>query len=798
MRRARFGGVLLRKLFRDLFARKMMISVIVLIMTVGVGFLITMTSVYRDLDGARANYYRDYRLADFSIAMKRAPESAVQSAKRIFNVSAVRGRISIPTLLELPGVSEPITGLALSLPGERRPILNDVLLRTGVWFSGPNKKEAILNEAFAAANGLRPGDRIKVMLLDQQHDVLVIGTAMSPEFVYMLPPDGGIAPDPARFGVIYMSEDFLQASSDQEGAYNELIGKVFDASPSALDRTLVLLEKELDPWGVPFTTPVQDQPSVRFLRDELTGLRVSSSIMPGIFLGVALLILNVLMNRLVMQQRVIVGTLKALGRSTSSIIRHYLGFGMVIGLLGAIAGSCMALVLQPLYVDLYSIYYALPFLEPHFYPDLHGLGVLVSIAFAALGTINGTLRAARLRPAEAMRPPPPEKGGRVWIENFSLLWGKLSFRWRLVTRAIFRNPFRSSVSIITTIVATALMVTSFMMVDALEYLMDYQFNALMHQDVTVALREPRGFRGPSELRSISGLSQVEPQLTIVCDFVNGARKKRIAVTGLPKQSRLFTPLDAKGQPIRIPSRGLVMTDKLARILDVEVGDTLTLRPLIGRREKVQAPIMAIVESYLGLSAYADIDYLSGLIGEDWVANALLGTTFGDEGWDRMYKELKRRPTIVGISKRERALDQMQSTFGENMGIMLGITVFFSGLIGFGSILNTALVSLSEREREVGTFRVLGYSPGEVAAILRGELVILSLIGIALGLAAGIGLSYLISTAYDTELYRFPVVIKGHRLLEAAVCMGAFMVCAQLIVRRYIGRFDWLTAVKVSE
>lgn len=241
-----------------------------------------------------------------------------------------------------------------------------------------------------------------------------------------------------------------------------------------------------------------------------------------------------------------------------------------------------------------------------------------------------------------------------------------------------------------------------------------------------------------------------------------------------------------------------MTDKLARILDVEVGDTLTLRPLIGRREKVQAPIMAIVESYLGLSAYADIDYLSGLIGENWVANALLGTTFGDEGWDRMYKELKRRPTIVGISKRERALDQMQSTFGENMGIMLGITVFFSGLIGFGSILNTALVSLSEREREVGTFRVLGYSPGEVAAILRGELVILSLIGIALGLAAGIGLSYLISTAYDTELYRFPVVIKGHRLLEAAVCMGAFMVCAQLIVRRYIGRFDWLTAVKVSE
>lgn len=794
----RFGSVLSRKLLRDLWARKVSIVVLVLIMTVGTGGLITMLSVYRDLDGARADYYREYRLADFWIDLKRAPESVIQDVAESPNVASAYGRVAIGALLDLPNLDEPIGGLVISMPEQRRPVLNDLLIRSGTWFSGRDEREAILNDSFAKANGIRPGMRMKILLLDEQHEVLVVGTAMSPEYVYLIPADGGIAPDPARFGVIYMPEDFLQRSADQEGAYNQILGKAFDHSPEALRRTLDVLEESLDTWGVTQTTPLQDQPSVRFLRDELAGLRASARIMPGIFLGVALLVLNVLMTRMVVQQRTTVGTLKALGRSTLSIALHYVTFGMVVGTLGGLSGMALTLWLQPNYVSLYGQYYALPNLRAHFYPDLHFMGMAVSIAFACFGAIRGARHASQLQPADAMRPPPPEKGGKIWLENVGLIWNRLSFRWRLVLRAIFRNPFRSVVGLLTVIVSTALMLTTFNMLAALNYLMDYQFNALMHQDVTVALRDPVGRTSPDEIEDLPGVAAVEPQLNIVSDLINGPYEKRIGVTGLPSNPTMFTPLDDDGNPIVIPPEGIVLTEKLAEILHVQVGDTITLRPLIGRRETVRAPVVSTVQTFLGLSAYANIEYLSRLIGEDYTANSLLAVTYNIENWQPMYDELRERPTVVGVSRRDRALQQMQRTFGETQGMMLGITIIFAGLIAFGSVLNTALVSLSEREREVGTLRVLGYSPGEVAAILRGEQLILSFFGIALGVLAGIGLSHLVAVAYNTELYRFPVVIKPGNLAQAAFYVALFIALAQTIVYLYIRRVKWLDALKIKE
>lgn len=792
------GGVLFKKLLRDLWSHKVSIVIIILIVMIGVGGLVMMASLYRDLVGARDVYYREKRLADFQIDMKRAPESVVAYAASLPNVRETYGRVSLPALLDLPNQSEPISGTVISLPERPRPILNDVFLKTGSWFSGRDNKEAILNDSFAEANGLKPGDRLRVLLLDEQHEVLIVGTARSPEFVYLIPMDGGLAPDPARFGVIYMEEQFLQRAGDLDGAYNQILGMAHDKGATPIDNTLRLIEDKLDAWGVTNATQMKDQGSVSFLDNELQGLRVQSKIMPSIFLSVALLILNVLMSRIVAHQRTTIGTLKALGRSNTQISLHYIGFGAVIGVLGGVAGAVFAHYMQGVMIKLYSQFYLLPDLRPHFYPEFHLLGLVVSVLFASLGTIHGVRQAARLQPADAMRPPPPERGRRIWLERIDFLWSRLSFKWRLVARAIFRNPFRSMTSLFTAFVATALIITQFCMIDALNYLMDYTFKQLAHQDVTINIREPVGPREIGELRKLRGVSSIEPQLNVVCDLVNGPRTKRTAVTGIPPGNVLFTPLDEQGNPIVIPPQGLVMSKKLAEILGVSVGDSLKLRPLIARRETVQAPVVAIVETFMGTSAYADIRYLSGLIGEEQVANTVLGEDFGAGQWEGMNRELKEQRSIIGISRRDRALIQTQKTFGDAQSVALKIMILFAGLIAFGSVLNNAFVSLSEREREVGIFRVLGYTPGEIAAILRGELVILSAIGILFGYAGGIALVNVISLAFNTDLFRFPVVIYPSRLVEGTLYMIFFIGIAQVIVWRYIRGFDWLEATKIKE
>ncbi|MCP3662489.1 MAG: FtsX-like permease family protein [Gammaproteobacteria bacterium] len=793
------SALLLRKMLRDLWQRKGSLLALLVIMAVGVGAYVAMASVWRDLDGARQAYYREYRLADFIVDLKRVPVAEVEQIRALPNIDQLRGRVRQSVLLSLPGEIRPVQGLAISMPADPRPVLNDLLLRSGSWFSGEGEPEVILNHAFAMARGLKPGDRIQVQLLDQQHDMLIVGTAMSPEFVYLIPLEGGFAPDPSRFGVLYASREFLQQSSDLQGAWNQLIGRLHDGSVTPTDNMLKLLKDRLDSWGVTLTTPARDDPSVRYVDDELKGLEVQSRILPVLFLGVAALVLNVLLGRLVVQQRTIIGTFRALGYSPRAITAHYLAYGAVLGLLGGSMGIVLGLWIQGAMLEMYQQFFAIPNLVSHFYPATLFTGLIISLLFSLTGTYRGVRGSARLAPADAMRPAAPELGASILLERLSWFWGVLGFRSRMILRAIFRNPFRSLVSILAAAISTALIFSSLAMVDALDHLIRYEFEKIAHQDVTLHLREPGGLQQiKNEVLTLPGVQQVEPQLNLAADLANGPYEKRVGIQGLPRDNRLYTPLDGVGNPIRIPSQGLILTSKLAEMLRVQPGDYIRLRPLIGRRSEVEALIAGTVETYLGLSAYGDIHYLSGLLGETEAANSILTRQMKGGAIARTAEAIKQRPTVIGMNERLKGLHQLEQTFGETIGAMIGILVLFAGAIAFGSVLNSSLVSLSERQREVGTLRVLGYSPAGVSRIFSDESFLLNLFGLLLGLFLGIGLTYLLSYAYSTELYRFPAIILPRTLIYSGLLVMLFIGIAQWLVFRMIKRLNWLSVLNVKE
>jgi len=426
------------------------------------------------------------------------------------------------------------------------------------------------------------------------------------------------------------------------------------------------------------------------------------------------------------------------------------------------------------------------------------VGVGLALLCGVTGSLFGAWRAARLHPAEAMRPAPPERAGRVLLERWPWLWARIPFRWKMTLRNIFRNPFRGAVSVFAAAVATALVVMTLCMTDSLDYLMRHQFERVSHEDITASLRDPRGVQGAEELRSLPEVALTEGHLAVPVTLTNGSRSKRTGITGLPETLRLHTPLDAEERPVAVPEGGLLLSAKLAELLDVRPGSRVRMRPLIGRRQEVETVVAGVVETYLGLSCYASIETLSRLLGEEPVANLLLlklqpGTDAG-----MVLPELKRRPGVVGLGERTRSLTQMEATFGESMGSMLAIMVFFAGTIAFGSVLNTALVSLGERQRDVATLRVLGYTYPQVAMVFSGESLLLNGIGILLGLAAGVGLTELITLAYNTELFRFPAVVPPMRLVQSALLMGAAVLAAQAIIFRMIARLDWLEVMKLRE
>ena len=791
-------NVLWLKMGRELWQRKGSLASLASITAMGVCLFLAMAANLLDLDRARANFYSSCRLADFNLTMKRAPGWALHTLSEIDNVRAVRGRVNLPIRLELTGVDEPLQGTALSMPPLRQPVIDDFLLRRGTYFTGRNPEEVLINDAFARARGISPGQRLKAVIQGGEYNLLVVGTVMSPEFVYVVPPGSGLTPDPSRSPVLWMPERFLQQAGGLDGAFNEVVGMAKDPSPARVRLTLRQIERRLDSYGVQLALPQEEQSSVNFLANELTELRVNSIFLPVICLGVVALVLNVVMSRLVASQRTVVGTLRALGYSAWSLRLHYLSYGLAVGLAGGLGGLALGWKMQLALMSVYVQYFEIPHLVSTLNPPMIAAALSMSLLFSLAGAAFGVGRALLLEPAEAMRPPPPEKVRAIWLESWPRLWSLLGFQSHMILRSIFRNPFRSLVTMGASFVATALLVETLCMMKAVDYLVDFTFRRTSSQDVTVGLREPIQATAAREVAALGQSGRVEAELSIACDLTRGPARKRVSVTGLGRGFQLQRPLDAQGHAVAIPARGLLLSKKLSEILNVRPGQTVRMRPLLGERREVEVPVTAVVDSYLGLSAYAQRDYLSRLLGEVDVANTLQVSTYHGPPSYAFLSQLRRRPAVLGIEQRSRSLAKIEELLNQSIGTSLGILVLFCGALAFGSVLNTALVSLGEREREVGTLRVLGYTNQEVWLIFTGESYLVNGLGVLTGLAGGVAFARAISHAYNTELFRLPVILDATTLLGAALLMLIFISLAQLVVYRLVVQMRWLDVFKVRE
>ena len=271
------------------------------------------------------------------------------------------------------------------------------------------------------------------------------------------------------------------------------------------------------------------------------------------------------------------------------------------------------------------------------------------------------------------------------------------------------------------------------------------------------------------------------------------------MTGLERGARLTVPRDFAGRPIRVPPVGLVMTRKLAEILRLSVGQSVILRPVKGLRREVAAPLVQIADSYLGLAAYADLEYLSRIIGEELaVTGVQLEVDPTPEVRRRLNRRLKELPALQAVNDRGHVIRNLRETVIQTQVIFIGLIVLFAGVIFFGSLLNASLVNLAERQREVATLEVLGYTPWQVGGHFFRESMLVNLAGTALGMPLGYLLTWLIAFGFNTELIRIPLVAPPGVWIWTLVLSATFAVAAHLVVQRAICQMDWLEAAKTKE
>jgi putative ABC transport system permease protein len=268
--------------------------------------------------------------------------------------------------------------------------------------------------------------------------------------------------------------------------------------------------------------------------------------------------------------------------------------------------------------------------------------------------------------------------------------------------------------------------------------------------------------------------------------------------GLPAGGRLYRVVDIDRREVPLPSGGVVLSEKLAEVLAVRVGGLVTVEVLEGRRPVRTVPVTGLVADFAGIAAYMDIRAANRLMEEgDAISGAFLAVDPGRMG--EIYAQLKRAPRVASVAVKGATLASFRETIAENLLRMRLFNVFFAGVIAVGVVYNAARIALSERSRELATLRVIGFTRAEISLILLGELALLTLVAIPIGLLLGYGLAAaVIVLAYDTELFRIPLIIGRSTYGFAALVTLAAALASGLLVRRLLDRLDLVAVLKSKE
>ncbi|MGH7805226.1 MAG: ABC transporter permease, partial [Candidatus Binatia bacterium] len=382
----------------------------------------------------------------------------------------------------------------------------------------------------------------------------------------------------------------------------------------------------------------------------------------------------------------------------------------------------------------------------------------VAIAFGAgiLGTLGAVRRATNLAPAEAMRPEPPATFRATLLERLGFQrW--LSPAARMILRNLERHPVKAALSALGVSLAVGVLILGNYFLDSMDEMIDIQFFRTQRQDVTVTFTDAASPSAFFEVARLPGVLRAEPFRSVASRVRAGHRTRRLGLLGVTRHAALLRVIDADGRPVALPTRGVAVSDVLAKKLGVGIGDRLVVEVMEGERPVRELEVMATVEDFAGMSAWMDLTALRRWMREgETLSGAYL--LVDSRELDRLHATLKEMPGVLGVSTRASTLENFRKMVAENLLVMRFINGFFASIIAVGVVYNAARIALSERARELATLRILGFSRAEISTILLGELAVIVLAAIVPGLVLGYGLAALANAGMTTDTQRFPLVV----------------------------------------
>ena len=531
-------------------------------------------------------------------------------------------------------------------------------------------------------------------------------------------------------------------------------------------------------------------------------------VFPVFFFLVAALVATTTMTRMVDENRLQMGTLKALGYSKASIAGKYLFYALTASVLGSIAGMAIGFVVFPSIIwYAYQMIFSLPTFHLHFYPGMAAASVLISAAVIGLATWSACRASLHEKTAALLLPRAPVAGKRIFLEYITPLWKHMSFSQKTTARNLFRYKKRFFMTVLGVAGCTALLLIGFGIQDSILPIISKQSTELTHNDLTISLSDEKALTLQNGLGdTLDGSSQVESWgafYTKSVSIYNAAGESAsVSVVGAEDDARMteyLTFRTRKGHnAIPFEENSVILTEKTALNLGVQVGDSIWVESSDG--ERVEMTLTGITENYMFTRLYLSNAQLQKFLGTSDIAwNTVYGKTSCDTSaaCDAMREVLLACNYVSSVSFTEDTTSMFNNLIGSLNYVVILVIVCAAALAAV-VLYNLISVNLAERKKELATIKVLGFYDKEVYRYIFREIDLLALIGSGLGLLMGIPLhKFIILTVEMDQLMFIRTIAPRSYLLSVALTM-IFTLAVCFVMRRHVKRISMVESMKAPE
>ena len=762
-----------RKLLRDLRASAMQFVAIVLLCALGTWVFSGLDGTWRMISLSAETYFEQANLADFWVNVEGASRADVENLRNLDGVSAVQSRFSAE--FDTPDLGDGISVMVHAYDGT--PEINVPILRAGENLTAQDKRGVLVDERFAAAQGLAPGDTLKLSLNKVDYTFTVRGLILSPEQVVTAK---DVMPEPERYGYVTVNMAALPGMPVNEIVVSLASGADAAAVQSAIQARL----------PAALVLSQQTHPSTQRTRSEVTMFQNLTYIFPLLAFSVAAMIVLTTLTRMIEYQRTQIGTLKALGYGKNRIRAHYVNYALLPSLFGALLGLFVGRYTLPdMLYAMENQHYVLPMrLRPPISAAEWGMTALMVLlsVFICLYTYQ---RAAREEAASLLRPKPPRAGSRVLLERFRGLWGKLSFNTKMIVRGIARNKGRTVVSMVGLLACNMLIICAMGLNDSIAANVGDYYHGTVAYTLRADLDETAGTLESYQKRVDAALVEGVMEKRVSLRYGGGSRA--VALNVLADGQQLLR-LGQNNTVVPLPTQGVAISRKLADITGLAAGDSVAIW-LPGETTGTQVTIQTVYEVTIGQTIY-----------------------MGQSVWHQLYDGaftptalFVQNPTALAVHTLQEATEVTgfkypATQYQLTMTILDSTTAVFSlmyvAALGLAFVIcyNMGLINFTERTRDYATLKVLGYHQKEIRSLMMRENNLITLIGAALGIVPGVLLTQAVLMSVHSENNVFAANVSPLSILYATLITCVFSILIELFITRKVRTLNMVEALKSVE